>query len=63
MNAPRTFARSGNTYDSCTGSQDVGLGYPDNNADDPGPWTPTYPYTLDAAAAVPGIVTLGAGPQ
>ena len=60
---PSYIAARDNIYDNCSGATDIGLFNPDGNADDPGPWTPSYPYTLDAAANVPAIVTAGAGPQ
>ncbi len=60
---PSYIAASGNIYDTCTGNQHTGLGYPDNDGNDPGPWIPTYNYTLDPAANVPAMVTAGAGPQ
>jgi pectate lyase len=60
---PSYIAASGNVYDSCTGNTQTGLLNPDNDGNDPGPWTPPYSYTLDPAANVPGMVTAGAGPQ
>jgi pectate lyase len=62
---PSFITALGNIYDNTTGNANTGLGYPSSNpADNPAAFTnPPYPYTLDAAADVPGIVTLGAGPQ
>jgi pectate lyase len=60
---PSYIAASGNVYDNTTGNTHTGLLNPDNDGNDPGPWVPPYTYTLDPAAIVPGIVTLGAGPQ
>lgn len=60
---PSYIAASGNIYDNCTGNQHTGLGYPDNDGNDPGPWTPPYGYTLDTAADVPAVVIAEAGPR
>ncbi|MFO1489087.1 MAG: immunoglobulin domain-containing protein [Verrucomicrobiota bacterium] len=60
---PSYIVASGNIYDNTTGNTHTGLLNPLNDGNDPGPWTPSYSYTLDAAASVPSIVTQGAGPQ
>jgi pectate lyase len=60
---PSYIVASGNVYDSCTGNIHTGLLNPDNDGNDPGPWTPPYIYSLDPVANVPSIVTQGAGPQ
>jgi pectate lyase len=59
---PSYIVATGNIYDNTTGNRHTGLLNPDASGN-PGPWSPPYPYALDAAADVPGIVTLGAGPQ
>jgi pectate lyase len=62
---PSFITATGNIYDNTTGVTNTGLGYPSSNpADNPVAFTnPPYTYPLDAAADVPGIVTVGAGPQ
>lgn len=62
---PSFIAASGNIYDSCTGNQNIGLGNPLNDGNDPGLWIPSsyYNYTLDATVDVPSLVMLGAGPH
>jgi len=60
---PSYIAATGNVYDSCTGNTQTGLLNPDNDGNDPGPWTPPYSYTLATAASVPASVISGAGPQ
>ena len=60
---PSYIVASGNIYDACTGNTHTGLLNPANDGNDPGPWIPSYAYTLDPATNVPAIVTAGAGPQ
>jgi pectate lyase len=55
------IAATGNVYDNTTGNKETGLGGTDGAS--VGPWTPSYPYTLDKAADVPSIVQRCAGPQ
>ena len=60
---PSYIVASGNIYDTTTGNTHTGLLNPLNDGNDPGPWIPSYAYTLDSAANVPSMVTAGAGPQ
>lgn len=62
---PSYITASGNIYDTTTGNTHTGLLNPLNDGNDPGPWSPAsfYPYTLDPAIDVPGLVTQGAGPH
>jgi len=58
----------GNIYDNTDGSTDTGFkdeskSECDLPMEDPGPWTPTYDYTLHPAEIIPELVQRCAGPQ
>jgi pectate lyase len=58
---PSYIAATGNVYDNTSGKRDTGLGGSGSNP--PGPWTPSYSYSLDPAESVPDLVKRCAGPQ
>jgi pectate lyase len=67
---PSYIATEGNIYDNTDGAQDEGYkgmtedrGECDLAMEDPGPWTPPYPYELDPAESIPDLVMRCAGPQ